>query len=210
MVECQQQFYVSSDVSHYVNSHFDSSTLIMVCYFRCFTSLLETAIETLYNGNIENSNLPPTQPLVLAWESFNWKVEARYNDLSSGGQTISFLELGNSFLVMDECVANRVLITIYYYRLRITSNFPLISHFLVLVTTHTDARGFETQKLRQKLHQIIQNDREALHELQNVFHAISAAHESFLTKFACWYTCNYTSNSLPDASEIIKSAYTYY
>lgn len=36
------------------------------------------------------------------------------------------------------------------------------------------------------------------------FSCYRTAHESFLTKFfACWYTCNYTSKSFPDVSEII-------
>jgi hypothetical protein len=97
---------------------------------------------------------------------------------------------------MDDSVTSRVLITIHYYRLRIISNFPLIFHFLILVTKNSETRGFEIQRLSQKLPQIIQDDREALQKLRNIFHALSTAHEPFMIRFACWYTCNYTSKAI--------------
>jgi hypothetical protein len=159
----------------------------------------------LYNGNIETSDLPQTHSLVIAWEALNWKLEAWFNDLSSNGQTISSSELQEPCLVIDEFVARQVVVTIYYYRLRITANFPLISHFLELATHKREDNEFQMEQLKKRLRPVIQNDREALQELRSIFHAICTVHESFMIKYASWYTCNYTSTNTLCPKFIVNS-----
>lgn len=165
----------------------------------------------MYNGNIETSDLPQAYSLVIAWESLNWKLEGWFNDLSSNGQIISSSELQEPCLVIDEFVAGQVLVTICYYRLRITANFPLISHFLELATHNREDNKFQMEQLKMRLHPVIRNDREALQELRSIFHAICTVHESFMIKYASWYTCNYTSTNTPfpefSVSGFIYSAY---
>ncbi|KAE8337811.1 hypothetical protein BDV24DRAFT_177280 [Aspergillus arachidicola] len=154
-------------------------------------TIIEHATESLYNRDIEVSTSYKTHTLITQWTDLCWKNKEWSENLSTIGGLVLSSELAGFPVAMDCHTAVRILLSIHYYRLRMLVNFPLVAHFLVLLTNSPHEPQL-LSRLRERLPQVLQNDWDAVRKLSRIISSLSTAHKTFINTFAAWYTCNYT------------------
>ncbi|KAL2816662.1 hypothetical protein BJX63DRAFT_387014 [Aspergillus granulosus] len=166
-------------------------------------AIIDQALESLYDENIEIADKPLSQTLLAKWTKISWEIDAFCDGLSTVGGHIPGSEVSNHLAttaatIDGQALAVRILISIHCNRLRLLANFPLLSHALSLSTEKLGGREKEpsqrVDRLRHhRLSEILHEDWEAAREICSVISALSTYRQEFIDEFGAWYTCNYTS-----------------
>ncbi|KAL4914949.1 hypothetical protein BDW62DRAFT_213108 [Aspergillus aurantiobrunneus] len=134
-------------------------------------SIIEQAVGTLYNRNLELRALPKIPTMVSRWTDLSWQVGEWSDNLITIGGLSSPSGLPTCPNITDSHTITRVLLSIQYYRMRMLVNFPLIARFL-LENCEASHEPRMLNHLRQRLPVVIRDDWSAVRELCGLISAL--------------------------------------
>lgn len=163
----------------------------VLCRSSCH--ILGSAIELLYDDNVEGPHLSDVYKLVSNRLQLSCQLEEWRQSITSFGGLVSPSELSPDPPIMhDSTLRLRILLTIQYYRIAMLINYPIIAALLdhcVKKTNNEPASEF----LREAATPVVKNDLLAAKELCRILHTVTKPAALFLDPTTDWWTCNYTS-----------------
>ncbi|KAH7391590.1 hypothetical protein BKA64DRAFT_756773 [Cadophora sp. MPI-SDFR-AT-0126] len=155
------------------------------------STLLSTAIEVMYNYNVEGLEKEDFRDLIHKYNRLAGLTQAWCKSISPFGGLVSAAELQGVIDGSYEPLRLRILLSIHYYRISLVIAWPIIASFLRMITespieTHSD------QFLSWTHFTIVARAAWlATRELGGIIQALVMSSESFLRSNAAWFTCNY-------------------
>ncbi|PYH93843.1 hypothetical protein BO71DRAFT_430575 [Aspergillus ellipticus CBS 707.79] len=143
-------------------------------YLRLTTSgniILSSAIECLYNSNIETDQRPDPGKLLSKRVELIWQLECWRDSLASVDGLVAMSDLDTLPVTKNDVFDVRIMLSIQYYRLLMVINFPIIALLLESLGERNE-NSCTLNQLRQAVVPVIQNDWNAVTQFRHIVQAI--------------------------------------
>ncbi|KAG4444378.1 hypothetical protein IFR05_000143 [Cadophora sp. M221] len=159
---------------------------------RSSSTLISTAIEVMYNYNVEAPEEEDFGDLVNKHNRLVELTQVWRERILPFGGVVSALELQGVVDGSFESLRLRILLTIHYHRISLMIHWPVV--FNVLKTPIERPAQTPADRLNPRAHfaSVAKEAWLTTTELGGLIKALITSSESFLHSNAAWFTCNYT------------------